>query len=1446
MSQQVNPKLLAAIRQFLQAPVAQQVTGSPGVMGDYSKVLNSGLANPTITTDDFQKRYGVAWEDLSPEIQAKMNSLYNISASMGKGNDSGFLQGLLQKGKSALVETGDFLLRGEAALAEGIKDFADSAASGDNPLHAVGSGIQGAWQGISGQEKTTWSDVIQHIADVGAARDAGQADPIHYALNQGEGQGHVPGWVRWGVGLPADIVLDPLNLVGVGEVAKVVQTPKMLKDVARLSKAAEEGAQLGAHARLDEALKSISAEERAKVESDIRTAMEAEGKHFQIGHGDTPGPGGLVTKLMATGKYKTGAHAKTAAEGIVAKNTADLQSRVQTRLEELARTKAFENATPQELELELKAALGVLDNITTDGWETPSRLSRHGGPSLQTRAESLKKAIDTIKTIQHVRLQRDVEALLPAEKAVLSEENIAKQVADFKNNHYDEVAKLVDSKAKTASVNMKGLGDHPHGQILKDAVEKEFADFPELAQNVKQVIAVDKMIHRGEEWHDAAGLANADYKTVRLHTPTMGKEAEGLVKYEQEYFAKHGYKAHSVLADNPADLVKGIAYHELGHQWHYLAGMGDRAQFASLLRAFAAKFPDVAGSDRKLAHAISHYAVKDSEGNFNAAEFVAEAFAAERMGQGNEYTKFIVDFVTDKARKRHSYLRENSILDKMKELTPAKYEETLRAKNAETLAQNLKNKTLDPKTAAKLVKQNEEETLRLVKSAHRVLDPAVQRRIAIKLNGTSRVISIPGSGRILRTAKGFNESENFFNNTFRATAGVPPELQAEARKYASAAQVRIEEQTNLLRAVWGKISLKDRERVIDSWINGGGPIKGAEGENLVENFRQSIREIQKDLEEWLDPRILVKELDHQLPHELKLFRNGQKRRVWTDRTRTALKENWLEDALRNIVRDAKLQTRQTGHTSRFFRDPTSVLMSVRGATERAKNFRIMRSDMVTELGHRGIRGADGKLDPATRTLMEKFGYKQAKIKLYRDGKELTPFDMKDVYFPPEVADGIQKIYRVLNNDTHINDAVHMYDRVLRIWKTAITRFNPGYHERNLFGEVSSSWFGGVWHIKYYTKALNILWKHDKRFLDPNRVEKMSRKAMRATNALMSDPAKAARLMAESGKVPLGKPILVFHGRPIYHDEMWHLFTQEAGLHTGFISSDFANPFGSGRFGAVGHAVNRVGEGAQYFTEQVEDFARLAHFIKALSRNAGSKSIKTAEGKTITLGERDLKLAVREAAMEVRKYHHDFSDFTHFETNVMARLVPFYKWTRKNMPLMAELLITQPGKADKFFSIPQGISTAAGFQSPDGSFVPVGDAIVPGWLKDHGAVPLGHLGGNTQYLDLPLPMLDALKMASDPVSSTGFMITPPIKALLETATGHQIGGAPINDKWKYVAQQSPYSNLAYKQGQDEGKLSSALQFLFGIGLQPNTDRRMLSEAIRAVNTVSQQRKEMQAQ
>ena len=50
-----------------------------------------------------------------------------------------------------------------------------------------------------------------------------------------------------------------------------------------------------------------------------------------------------------------------------------------------------------------------------------------------------------------------------------------------------------------------------------------------------------------------------------------------------------------------------------------------------------------------------------------------------------------------------------------------------------------------------------------------------------------------------------------------------------------------------------------------------------------------------------------------------------------------------------------------------------------------------------------------------------------------------------------------------------------------------------------------------------------------------------------------------------------------------------------------------------------------------------------------------------------------------AAMgEVTKAHLDFSNLTNFEKNVMRRLVPFYSWSRQNLPNVASEIASNPG------------------------------------------------------------------------------------------------------------------------------------------------------------------------
>jgi hypothetical protein len=49
----------------------------------------------------------------------------------------------------------------------------------------------------------------------------------------------------------------------------------------------------------------------------------------------------------------------------------------------------------------------------------------------------------------------------------------------------------------------------------------------------------------------------------------------------------------------------------------------------------------------------------------------------------------------------------------------------------------------------------------------------------------------------------------------------------------------------------------------------------------------------------------------------------------------------------------------------------------------------------------------------------------------------------------------------------------------------------------------------------------------------------------------------------------------------------------------------------------------------------------------------------------------------EAAAQTKKYLFDYMDLTPFERNVMKRIVPFYTWMRKNIPLQISMLLKNP-------------------------------------------------------------------------------------------------------------------------------------------------------------------------
>lgn len=102
-----------------------------------------------------------------------------------------------------------------------------------------------------------------------------------------------------------------------------------------------------------------------------------------------------------------------------------------------------------------------------------------------------------------------------------------------------------------------------------------------------------------------------------------------------------------------------------------------------------------------------------------------------------------------------------------------------------------------------------------------------------------------------------------------------------------------------------------------------------------------------------------------------------------------------------------------------------------------------------------------------------------------------------------------------------------------------------------------------------------------------------------------------------------------------------------------VSGDWFRRHVSGNFGSGGRLLelNRTMGGA------IENNGKLAHFL-----------YKVRTGSTL-----------EDAAGSAKKYLFDYGDLSDFERNVMRRIIPFYTWARKNVPLMWGELMTNPGR-----------------------------------------------------------------------------------------------------------------------------------------------------------------------
>jgi hypothetical protein len=257
----------------------------------------------------------------------------------------------------------------------------------------------------------------------------------------------------------------------------------------------------------------------------------------------------------------------------------------------------------------------------------------------------------------------------------------------------------------------------------------------------------------------------------------------------------------------------------------------------------------------------------------------------------------------------------------------------------------------------------------------------------------------------------------------------------------------------------------------------------------------------------------------------------------------------------------------------------------------------------------------------------------------------TVQEIPGLKFEPAVANQLSRSYKALTNQEEINKFLKVYDGAQNWWKMWSLGIRPAYHAKNTIGNLWNSYLGGLTTPKPYGDA--------------------------------------AALQVKVAKNNLSGKIAGYPTEELY-DAMMTRGVFGQGQYGGDIARRLEDQIqGGNRNPFTLSTSNPILQGGFKLGQTIEDNARIALFIDQLNKGADFDK----------------------AANHVRKYLFDYGDVSPFEQDVLKRLMPFYTWSRKNIPLQLEALATQPDKINKINLAINNIQQANQVEQPDLSQVP---------------------------------------------------------------------------------------------------------------------------------------------
>ena len=354
---------------------------------------------------------------------------------------------------------------------------------------------------------------------------------------------------------------------------------------------------------------------------------------------------------------------------------------------------------------------------------------------------------------------------------------------------------------------------------------------------------------------------------------------------------------------------------------------------------------------------------------------------------------------------------------------------------------------------------------------------------------------------------------------------------------------------------------------------------------------------------------------------------------------------------------------------------------------------------------------------------------------------LDPKIIEAYAFDPGI---IAHINRVANKqiDVGMQALTNVFDKFNQAWKPLVTGLRPEYYIRNALGGSMNNF------LSLGMRAFNPITQIDARHV-------LSKSGKVTINGNVFDSKDIYDLATRNGALS------GTHAAE-YSDTAIQAAMKKAGIAPAPAMSN-VNPK------TVGQVASNLAEGAKKAYGTVQNTARKGNMVVEgqlrMSNFIGNLELAMEKGLPA-------EQAGKWAAEQTRKFQFDYNDISNAERTVIRRIMPFYTWMRKNMPLQAEQFLNNPGKYTWYTKWQRNA------QEIDGTDT----SALPEYMQNSMALQIPGLGtkDKASFLTANLPMQD-LNNLSEMGKTVMTGLSPIMKAPMELYNNKNLlTGAPI---WK---------------------------------------------------------------